>query len=218
MRCHKCNAEIGAEDAFCGECGATVPKPKVTEKIKTEDMCPSCGAEMKANEAFCGECGHQIKLEQLDKPKQFGYEYPLVPMALTAGLIFVLLFIQSQLESDGLYDDWVTTENFRLFVVFVGCVIAILTGISIGLYIFIKSVKTSQRKFHSFSVFFLISIASFLGTELFLVSFGTWEYRDIFFSITSATLFAIVTSLTIVGISSLSFRNIYTPHCKTRKF
>ncbi len=212
MKCHKCNAEMGSEDVFCGECGASVPKAaaevKVETEVKAETTCPSCGAEMNAGEVFCGECGHQIKSEQIEKAERSGNEYPLVPMALTAALIFILLFIQSQLESSGLFDDWVTTENFRFFAIVVGCIIASITGIAVGLYIIIKSVKMLDRKFHSFSIFFLISLVVFLATEALIVIFGPWEYIDAAFSITSAALFSVVTSLIIIGVSSLSSREM----------
>ncbi len=212
MKCHKCNAEMGSEDVFCGECGASAPKAaaevKVEPEVKAETTCPSCGAEMNAGEVFCGECGHQIKSGQTEKAEQPGNEYPLVPIILTAGLIFILLSIQSQLESSGLFDDWVTTENFRFFATVVGCIIASITGITVGLYIIIKSVKMSDRKFHGFSVFFLTSLVMFLATEALIVIFGPWEYIDAVFSITSAALFSVVTSLIIVGMSSLSPRKM----------
>jgi len=162
---------------------------------------------MGPEDAFCGECGARVPDKESIVPEtEFttGNTYPLAPMILTAGLILILLFIQSQLESDGLYDDWLATDNYRLFVTAVGCIIASLTGIIVGSYIIIRSVQISARKFHGFSVFFLTSFVAFLGTEFLLVMFGPWDYIDVSFSITSAALFAIVAGLIIVGMSSLS--------------
>lgn len=212
MKCYKCNAEIGSEDIFCGECGASAPKAeaevKVEVEVKTDTTCPSCGVAIMADEMFCGECGHQIKSEQSDEPEQSENKYPLIPMILTAGLIIILLFIQSQLEYSGLFDDWDVWDNAYLFISVVGCIIASITGGAVGLYVNMRSVRMSRRKFHSFSVFFLVALASFLIVEFLLVMYGPWEeYDNLAYSVSSAAMFAIITSGIIVGLSRLSSRN-----------
>ena len=172
--------------------------------------CQKCKTEIGPEDAFCGECGHRIHSKQKDKSDRTGkkpvYRYPFIPMLLTAGLIFVLFYIQSQLVSEGLYDNWgIFWNDGYLFVGLTDGAIAVITGIIVGVYCNVKSVKMSQRIFHRFSLFFLISMVSYLFANFLLIALGPWTVLDNAFShIILAALFSIEASLVIVGLTSLS--------------
>lgn len=48
--CTKCNAEVGAKDKFCSNCGASLSK-----------KCAKCGADLNTKTKFCSECGEKAK-------------------------------------------------------------------------------------------------------------------------------------------------------------
>ncbi len=71
MRCPKCQAEIPADQKFCGSCGArlTITCPECGSDNPPANqlcgscgkplpwVCPSCGAQNPASSKFCGQCG-----------------------------------------------------------------------------------------------------------------------------------------------------------------
>jgi len=46
MKCPNCQADNGAQNKFCGQCGTALP-----------EGCPQCGAENSDGNKFCGQCG-----------------------------------------------------------------------------------------------------------------------------------------------------------------
>jgi DNA-directed RNA polymerase subunit RPC12/RpoP len=57
--CPKCGHRVGPGAAFCGKCGAPIPKP--SEKPPLDIRCPECGAVLRAGATFCGKCGHSLQ-------------------------------------------------------------------------------------------------------------------------------------------------------------
>lgn len=49
IACPSCNAQLGPNAKFCGECGSPVKR-----------NCPNCACEVKAGMKFCGECGTKL--------------------------------------------------------------------------------------------------------------------------------------------------------------
>ncbi len=61
--CTACGAEIPANVAFCGSCGAKAPEapaPVVVEAPATV-FCPACGKEEASSVSFCSGCGCKLK-------------------------------------------------------------------------------------------------------------------------------------------------------------
>jgi hypothetical protein len=55
IACPRCGRPAGAEDKFCGRCGAALP-----ELAPAESTCPQCGRPVDAADQFCASCGHPL--------------------------------------------------------------------------------------------------------------------------------------------------------------
>ncbi len=137
--------------------------------------CQECGAEINAEDAFCGECGHKITAPpdplQADPPSAgppkvdennnaSRFVYPWGPIILTVAVLVVIL-----------YGQFLT----GIYMKFDFLIIGGLVGLSTGLYIHLKNVKLSDRKFHSFSVFFVTAMVSILVVEFLIMLFHAAE-------------------------------------------
>lgn len=68
--CPSCHAEVGAQSAFCPNCGAKMPveeaeadvQPQGAEEaVAQESVCPNCGCKTEADALFCPECGNKLR-------------------------------------------------------------------------------------------------------------------------------------------------------------
>ena len=57
MQCHECQADIRPGQAFCGSCGAPLPR-----------LCPSCSAPSEPGANFCGRCGTSLRAAAAGPP------------------------------------------------------------------------------------------------------------------------------------------------------
>lgn len=58
VRCEKCGAEVPNNMAFCGACGASMPKPVQPPSIDDSALkCSGCGAVIDESLRFCTSCG-----------------------------------------------------------------------------------------------------------------------------------------------------------------
>jgi hypothetical protein len=53
--CPKCGLTAGAEDRFCGRCGAALP-----EDAPAVPACPNCGRPYEPGDRFCAGCGQTL--------------------------------------------------------------------------------------------------------------------------------------------------------------
>ena len=54
--CASCGAPAGADDRFCGRCGAELAAPQPAPP-SAAGFCTSCGATLEVDDRFCGRCG-----------------------------------------------------------------------------------------------------------------------------------------------------------------
>mgnify|MGYP003300905462 FL=1 len=54
--CNNCDAEISADDKFCGECGSSINSATA--------VCSNCGEEIDATKKFCSKCGASTESEE----------------------------------------------------------------------------------------------------------------------------------------------------------
>ena len=57
MYCTNCNAQLDADDIFCGDCGTPVP---VQAAASGGMSCSKCGQAMKPDDVFCSDCGTPV--------------------------------------------------------------------------------------------------------------------------------------------------------------
>ncbi len=129
--------------------------------------CQECGAEINAGDIFCGECGHKIMMpgnsptakEAPPPPAEADkmvsrVVYPWDAIILIAGAFVVVL-----------YGQFLTGVYLKFDFLIVGAIV----GLATGLYIHLRKVKLSDRKFHSFCVFFVTAMVSILVTEFLIM-------------------------------------------------
>ncbi len=79
MKCKDCGLEVSNEAKFCSNCGSSLEKEKIEEKIEKVKVvyCKNCGTQMAESAIFCTSCGTSIKgllkpsLEMADWGKRF---------------------------------------------------------------------------------------------------------------------------------------------------
>jgi hypothetical protein len=52
--CAECGNQLGADDRFCGRCGAEAPEPSA-------GFCRQCGDNVETGARFCGNCGAELQ-------------------------------------------------------------------------------------------------------------------------------------------------------------
>ncbi len=93
-KCSSCGSPMKDGEKFCPNCG------------KQAGMtCRHCGSEISSTEKFCHSCGKPtaeepkpVKKEQTDQPKK---KSPVLPVAIIAGVIFIVLILVGALDGGG---------------------------------------------------------------------------------------------------------------------
>ncbi len=153
MNCQECGAEINTEDAFCGECGHKITAPPDLSQSGSSQSGSPQPDPLQADPPPAGP----PKVENNNASR---FVYPLGPVILTVAVLVVIL-----------YGQFLT----GIYMKFDFLIIGGLVGLSTGLYIHLKKVKLSDRKFHSFSVFFVTAMGSILAVEFLIMLFHAAE-------------------------------------------
>ena len=70
QKCPNCGAEVASGLAFCGSCGAPMPKdPSVASNVDLI-RCESCGVMVKVGTQFCTNCGKPLRQEPKHPPAE----------------------------------------------------------------------------------------------------------------------------------------------------